>query len=56
MEGRIVNEADLRNASEKVLGLHKEIEEKCNRANGHKMVIIAPKKEKGEAWTRELTH
>lgn len=53
----IVNEADLRRASEKVTMMHKEAKEKLDRvADGYKMVTIGHFEEKEERAWNTVTH
>lgn len=53
----IVNEADLRRASERVTQLHKEAEEKLEKTvNGYNLVTISSLEGEGNSWLRETTH
>lgn len=58
----IVNEADLRNASEKVFKMHEETQERINKAhkevrkNGHNLGTIAVLGDNGEQWITTASH
>lgn len=53
----IVNEADLRRASERVTQLYKEAEEKIETVtNGYNLVTIGGIGRESDIWSRELTH
>jgi len=53
----IVNEADLRRASEKVSMMHQNTKEKLQTVtNGYKMVTIGQNEEKEEQWISTVTH
>ena len=53
----IVNEDDLRRASEKVTQLHKDSKEKLDKiTNGYKMVTIDNIEDTKEQWLKNVTH